>query len=86
MYTHVPIDRIWPQSAYKKKNIPVIVWPVHSADLNLIENIWVILTRPVFANGRQLNNKNDLKEEILNLWSFIKPKDLSNHIKLITDQ
>ena len=70
----------------EKKNIPVIVWPAHSPDLNPIENIWGILTRAVFANGRQFHNKNDLREEILKQWSLIKPQDLSNHVKSMTDR
>jgi len=69
-----------------KKKIETIKWPAHSPDLNPIENIWGILTRAVYANGRQFQNKVELKEEILKQWSLISPEQLSNHVESMTDR
>lgn len=68
----------------QKNQIPTIKWPAHSPDLNPIENIWGSLTRAVYASGRQFNNKNELKEEILIQWSLIKTEELSKNIKSMT--
>ena len=65
----------------KKNKIETIDWPAHSPDLNPIENIWDILARAVYANGRQFRNKTELKEEVLKQWSLIKPEVLFNHVE-----
>lgn len=70
----------------QKKKIDVIKWPAHSPDLNPIENVWGILTRAVFANGRQFKNKTELKEEVLRQWTRISPRELSNHVESMTDR
>lgn len=70
----------------QKKKIPTIKWPANSPDLNPIENVWGILTRAVFANGRQFKNKVELREEVLKQWSLIKPKELLNHVESMTDR
>lgn len=54
----------WLQS----KQIPVLDWPACSPDLNPIENIWGWLTRKVYANGRQFDNVNELKDAIRKEW------------------
>ena len=43
----------------------VIVWPPNSPDLNPMENLWAMIKRRVYRNGRQLTNLNDL-------WNAIK--------------
>jgi transposase len=58
------------------KNIPVLEWPPNSPDLNPIENVWGILTRAVFANGRQFHSKEELKSEILKQWDLISAESL----------
>ena len=70
----------------EEKGIRVIDWPAHSPDLNPIENLWGILTRAVFANGRQFKNKKDLKEEIVKQWQEIKSKTLDNLLKSMSNR
>ena len=55
----------------KQKDIPLLEWPANSPDLNPIENLWGILTRAVFANGRQFRTKDELKAEVLKQWDLI---------------
>ena len=54
-----------------RNEVEVISWPPYSPDLNPIENLWGWLTRKVYANGRQFDNKNDLKSAIITCWSEI---------------
>ncbi|CAD7085143.1 unnamed protein product [Hermetia illucens] len=44
-------------------------WP--SPDMNIIENVWSILARKVYENGRQYSNKDKLKEAIRVAWANI---------------
>ena len=51
-----------------------------STDLNPIENIWGILARRVYANGRQFTNREALIGMIQKTWNEIEPEFL---IKLV---
>lgn len=46
-------------------------WPSKSPDMNIIENVWGLLARAVYKNGRQYNNKDELKEAVLEAWENI---------------
>lgn len=53
-------------------NVEVLQWPALSPDLNPIENLWGILARDVYLNGkRQFNTAADLRKAILQNWSKI---------------
>ena len=39
-------------------------WPANSCDLNPIENLWSILKREIYRNGRQFNSKHDLWDAV----------------------
>ncbi len=45
-------------------DVNVIDWPARSSELNQIENAWGELARAVYANGRQYDYIDDLKESI----------------------
>jgi len=51
--------------------LTVLDWPAKSPDLNPIENLWGIIVRHVYANGRQYGNATDLKRETSICWSDI---------------
>jgi transposase len=55
----------------ESKNIPVLPWPAKSPDCNPIENLWGILTRDVYSEGKQYDNADSLKTAILAAWSRI---------------
>lgn len=46
-------------------------WPAKSSDLNIIENLWSILARNVYENGRQFQNTEELKVAIVEAWNNI---------------
>jgi transposase len=62
------------------QNIPLLDWPAKSPDLNPIENLWGILCRRVYANGRQFESREALIQVILHEWSQI---DLTELRKLV---
>jgi hypothetical protein len=47
------------------KGVRLIEWPSRSSDLNLVENLWSMLSRIVYANGRQFTKVSELKHAIL---------------------
>ncbi len=53
------------QRWFQDRNVRVLNWSVRSPDLNPIENLWEILFRLVYANGRQFNSLPELRPEII---------------------
>lgn len=64
----------------EERNIEILPWPALSPDLNPIENLWGILTRRVYKNGKQFNTLNELKNAILNEWDQISLEEVRNLI------
>ena len=56
-------------------------WPSRSPDLNPIENLWGILVRAVYADGRQFSTVAELKDAIRAAWAAIKPEVLKKLIE-----
>lgn len=48
--------------------VPLVQFPARSPDLNIIENVWGILARRVYAHNRQYQSVRELKEAILSTW------------------
>ena len=77
---NAPIHRA--QANYKyfeSKKINVLDWPSLSPDLNPIENVWGILVRRVYAEGRQFNTVEDLEKAIKVEWANISIDVLKKH-------
>ncbi|CDF36022.1 unnamed protein product [Chondrus crispus] len=53
------------------KNVNLLDWPAKSPDLNIIENVWGLLARRVYAHGRQFDNLEDLADCIIDCWCSI---------------
>ena len=49
-------------------------WPPQSPDLSPIENLWSIMKRKVYENGRQFVSKKDLLEAIKETSAQISPQ------------
>lgn len=58
-------------SFLRKKAIYVLPWSAKSPDLNIIENIWGLLSRRVYAEQRQFENLGQLTDFIVNCWNEI---------------
>lgn len=55
-------------------DVSVIDWPAKSPDLNIIENVWGILARKVYKDGRQFETIHELQDAIHIAWSQIDRK------------
>ena len=64
----------------EQQNITNMVWPAKSSDLNPIENLWGILSREVYANGRQYSSLTELKSVIEEKWYNLDPEIIQNLI------
>ncbi|KAG3063042.1 hypothetical protein PI124_g23223 [Phytophthora idaei] len=58
----------------EEQGVEVLKWTPRSPDLNPIENLWSILTRCVYKNGRQFNSLAELRAAIEYAWESIEPK------------
>lgn len=63
---------------FETQKVKLLEWPSNSPDLNIMENIWGILVRRVFVNGRQFSTVKQLKDEIINAWDSITVEDIQN--------
>lgn len=63
---------------FASKDIELLNWPALSPDMNPIENLWGIMARDVYRNGRQFTNVRELKLQILQSWIDIDRKILQN--------
>lgn len=65
---------------FQSKNIELLKWPAISPDMNCIENLWGILARDVYRNGRQFSDVKSLKQQILQSWFNIRAETLHSLI------
>ena len=70
----------WTMDWFSRKKVRVLDWPARSPDLNPIENLWGIMTRSVYARGRQYSNVNELRLAIQLAWNNISLETLRNLI------
>jgi hypothetical protein len=55
----------------KDKNLEIMEWPAYSPDLNPIENLWGVLSRRVYAGGKQFSSIEELKISVIRCWGEI---------------
>ncbi|GBM59691.1 Transposable element Tc3 transposase [Araneus ventricosus] len=62
------------------KNVTVFEWPPMNPDINQTENVWGIMSRKVYENGRQFYSVNALKTSIESPWYNLEPEILQTLI------
>ena len=67
-------------------DISLLKWCAMSPDLNPMENLWAILSRRVYANGKQYNTVVDLKDSIKKEWDAINDDTLVDLINSMPDR
>ena len=68
---------------FKTKYLEVLDWPTKSPDLNPIENLWEILSRSVYKNKCQFEDRETLKSCIKQYWNEIPSETLRKLIDSI---
>ena len=67
-----PVHRADTVENYKDQNeVTSMEWPAQSPDLNIIENIWLYMTRELQKSVVNIATKNDLPREIESVWRNI---------------
>jgi DDE superfamily endonuclease len=65
---------------FQSEGIRIIEWPSLSPDLNPMENLWGILVKKVYYNGKQYDNVIDLENAINQSWEEIETETLTKLI------
>ena len=68
------------------KNNTLMDWPACSPDLNPIENLWAIIKRSVYSNGKQYSSKNDLWAAIQNAAKAVDPSTIKKLTDSVTER
>ena len=55
----------------KNRKIHLLDWPSKSLDLNPMENIWRLMVRKVYVNGKRYSNVIELWQSIQDSWSSL---------------
>lgn len=59
------------RSWLRRSNIDVLDWPPYSPDMNIIENLWGIMARKVYPDGKVYLSLDALEAACRNCWSEI---------------
>lgn len=65
----------------EKSNFELLPWPAYSPDLNIIENVWPILSKYIY-NGNKIKNLRDLEENLKNAFQWFNEtkKEIVNNL------
>ena len=60
----------------QERNFKLLKWSTRSPDLNPIENMWGLLAREVYSNGKQYLGVQELKDAFNKAWKKLDEKSL----------
>lgn len=63
---------------FASHGVDVMEWPACSPDMNPIENVWGIIVRRIYRNGKQYHSMQELKDAILAEWQNLDVPLLKN--------
>jgi hypothetical protein len=67
-------------------DLPVLDWPARSPDLSPIECVWGMLTRKVYADGKQYFSLSALKEAVSREWNSLTVNDIAPFFSAMPDK
>ena len=62
----------------ESRRIPVLDWPPYSPDLNIIENLWGIVSAKVYEGGKEYQNPSELWNAVSDQLLAISPQVIQN--------
>ena len=65
------------QSYLQQKNIPKILWPPQSPDLNSIENLWLRMKKDIEKTRNTFRSAAEVMEAIRNVWGSISVEEIN---------
>lgn len=71
---------------FKDHKIEKLNFPARSPDLNIIENVWGVLSREVYKGGKQYTDVNQLKVAIRTAWKKMSQKYIKNLYNSLPDR
>ena len=71
---------------YLNNGVHVILWPPVSPVLNSMGNVWSLLVKAVYANGKQYTSISELKAAIIYHWNEIVQNTLKNFVRSMADR
>ena len=74
------------QSYLQQKNIPKILWPTQSPDLNPIENLWLRMKREIEKTRNTFRSAAEVMETIRNVWDSISVEEINGLYKSLPER
>ena len=74
------------QSYFNENNISILPWSARSPDLNIIENYWAELVHGVYANEKQYQHVQELKNAIVHEWDTLSQNYIQKLYKSIPNR
>jgi transposase len=71
---------------FRDQGIPLLNWPARSPDLNPIDNVWAMMSRVVYANGKQYDTVDELRAAIFKAWAEIPQAKIAECIASMTSR
>ena len=63
-----------------------ISFPPKSPDLNIIENVWNLLARQVYSDGKPKRDINELRQSIIQSWWILSPITINGLVDSMKDR
>ncbi|POM72207.1 Transposase [Phytophthora palmivora] len=75
------MEHLFTEEFLEEQDVRVLPWVARSPDLNPIENLWSIMSRRVYANGRQYSSVAELTTALVSIWEAIEHSTLLSVIE-----
>lgn len=71
---------------FQRRQIPLLQWPPYSPDLNILENLWAIVSKKVYENGKEYETADELWESVCRHFLEIPIETIQNLYQSIPER